>query len=226
MSQLLHHALLPREQHIPMSYDDFVGSLDEHTHAEWIDEEVVIFMPPSTLHQEAVGLLHVLLALYARLFDLGRLFVAPFEMRALPDGPAREPDLLFVARTHLGRLGPERLNGAADLVVEVVSDSSVVRDRVDKFYEYQAAGVSEYWIVDPRQGKERVDLYWLTPQGRYQAIVPDADGRYLSKVLTGFWLRPEWLWEDPRPDPLALLTEIAPAALRAAVGDSPEPGIS
>jgi Uma2 family endonuclease len=60
-------------------------------------------------------------------------------MRATPDGPARQPDLLFVAREHLDRLTETRLSGPADFVVEVVSDDSVARDRADKFYEYQAA---------------------------------------------------------------------------------------
>lgn len=215
MSQPTFDTRLSHEQYVTMSYDDFLACVDEDIHAEWVDGQGVVFMPPSTIHQEIVGFLHILLGLYVRLFDLGRLLVAPFEMRAQPGGPAREPDLLFVARDHLAYLTPERLDGAADLVIEVISDSSVARDRVDKFYEYQAAGVREFWIIDPRPGKERVDLYWMTPAGRYQAIVPDADGRYNSVVLSGFWLRTEWLWQEPRPDPLMILAEVAPQALRS-----------
>ena len=49
-----------------------------------------------------------------------------------------------MAREHLERLTEARLSGPADLVVEVVSDDSVARDRADKFYEYQAAGITEY----------------------------------------------------------------------------------
>jgi Uma2 family endonuclease len=215
MSQLSIGTPLAHEQYARMSYDDFLASVDEDVHAEWFDGQVVVFMPPTTIHQEVVGFLHILLGLYVRLFDLGRLLVAPFEMRADPGGAAREPDLLFVAQAHLEYLTPDRLDGAADLVIEVISDSSVVRDRVDKFYEYQAAGVREYWLIDPRAGKERVDLYWLTPEGRYQAIVPDAEGRYYSVVLDGFWFRPEWLLQEPRPDPLHVLAEMTPQALRA-----------
>jgi Uma2 family endonuclease len=74
------------------------------------------------------------MGLYLQLFQLGRLIPAPFEMRATPDGASREPDLLFVAKEHLDRLTQDRLNGPADLVVEVISDDSLGRDRADKFY--------------------------------------------------------------------------------------------
>ena len=208
MSQPMFDAPPTHEQRLTMSYDEFLQWSDEDTHAEWVNGEVIVFMPPKTIHQQLVGFLHTLLSLYVRLFNLGVVIAAPFEMRARPDGPAREPDLLFIAREHLQQLTPERLVGPADLVVEVVSDSSVARDRVDKFDEYQEAGVREYWIIDPRPGKERVDLYWLTPQGRFQATLPDAEGRYHATVVPGFWFRADWLWQEPLPDPLLALAEI------------------
>jgi Uma2 family endonuclease len=140
-------------------------------------------------------------------------------MRLFPGRSSREPDILFVAEKNLGRLTPERLEGPADLIVELISPSSVARDRDDKFYEYQEAGVPEYWIVDPRPGKERVDFYQLTEQGKYQAMLPDEQGRYHSSVLPGFWLHPDWLWQQPLPAPLLLLASIAPQALRAALDE-------
>ena len=204
----------PQEQRLAMSYDEFLAWADEDVHAEWVDGEVIVFMPPTIKHQAIVSFLLMLISGFADLFNLGVVLTAPLEMRARPDGPAREPDLLFVAREHLDRLTPARLAGPADLVIEIVSDSSAARDRVDKFYEYQEAGVREYWIFDPRPGKERVDFYHLTAQGKYQAVLPDADGRYHATVLPGFWLHPDWLWQDPLPNAMATLAAIAPQALR------------
>ena len=57
-----------------------------------------------------------LMTLFIQLYNLGRLLPAPFEMRVFPDGPAREPDLIFISREHLDRLSQERLSGPADLV--------------------------------------------------------------------------------------------------------------
>ena len=53
------------------------------------------------------------------------------------------------------------LDGPADLVIEVISDDSVTRDRVEKFDEYLEAGVREYWVIDPRPGQQRALFYVL-----------------------------------------------------------------
>jgi Uma2 family endonuclease len=111
------------------------------------------------------------------------------------------------------------LNGPADLVIEVVSDDSVARDRADKFYEYQAAGIPEYWIVDSRPGRTRADFYVLDAQGRYQPVPVDADGRYHATVLPGFWLQVDWLLDAEPPDVLQALSRIVgPQKLLEAIG--------
>ena len=217
MSQPTVDAPPVQERRLRMSYEEFLKWSDEDTHAEWVNGEVIVFMPPKTIHQQIVVFLSNLLSLYVRFFNLGEVLTAPFEMRVLPGRSSREPDLLFIAHEHQDRLTAERLDGPADLVVELVSDSSVARDRDDKFYEYQEAGVPEYWIIDPRPGKERADFYQLTPQGKYQAALPDANGRYHPSVLPGFWLDPNWLWQRPLPSALTILAIIAPEVLRVAL---------
>ena len=138
-------------------------------------------------------------------------------MRLRDGRSARTPDLFFIAREHLVRLDEQRLNGPADLVVEVVSAESATRDRVEKFAEYEAAGVREYWLVDTRPGNEGTEFFRLAATGTYEPVTPDADGRLHSTALPGFWLKPEWLWQEPRPNPLTLLAEIAPHAVRDAL---------
>lgn len=211
-------AITSQEQHLTMSYEEFLAWSSEDTHAEWVEGEVIVFVPPKTIHQQIVGFLHNLLSLYANLFQLGVVLTDPFEMRIRDGKSSREPDLLFIAQEHLERLTPEHLEGPADLVIEIVSDESVARDRTDKFYEYQEAGVREYWIIDPRPGTVRVDFYHLTTAGQFQATLPDNEGRYYAAVLPDFWFRPDWLQQEPLPDPLTTLAEIAPQALREAVG--------
>jgi Uma2 family endonuclease len=139
-------------------------------------------------------------------------------MRHLPGYASREPDMLFVARDNLHRLTDKRLEGPADLVIEVVSPESVKRDYEEKFSEYQRSGVREYWVIDPRPGREQAALYQRTVQGMYQAILPDAQGRYHSLVLPGLWLRPAWLWQEPQPNPMHLFFEmrgLAPETIQA-----------
>jgi Uma2 family endonuclease len=197
-----------QDQRLRMSYEEFLAWADEDVHAEWVDGEVIVQMPPKEPHQRVVAFLVQLMGLFIQLFHLGRLLPAPFEMRAIPDGPAREPDLIFIAREHLDRLSPERLSGPADLVVEVISDDSVARDRADKFYEYQAAGVREYWILDSRPGLERADFYVLDEKDRYRPVPPDTDSRYHSTVLPGFWLQVNWVTSAEPPAVLTALAQI------------------
>jgi len=195
-------------QRLPMSYEEYLAWADEDMHAEWVNGEVIVQMPPQPRHQQVVAFLLQLLGLFIQLVQSGRLLPAPLEMRATPDGPAREPDLLFVAGEHLERLTEARLSGPADLVVEVVSDDSVARDRADKFYEYQAAGVREYWIIDPRPSYERADFFVLDKTGRYRPVPVDADGRYCSTVLAGFWFQVDWVLATEPPEVLQVLTQI------------------
>ena len=193
---------------IRMSYDDY-RIWAEDVRAEWKDGEVITFMPPKKYHQRVVELLHTLVDLFVQLFQHGRVGIAPFEVRLGPGGPSREPDLFFAATSSFDRWTDERFEGGPDLVVEVISTDSVGRDRGDKFYEYQAAGVREYWIIDPRPGFERADFFILDPTGRFQPLLPDANGVIHSQVLPGFALRLEWLWQDPAPSALVLLRELA-----------------
>jgi Uma2 family endonuclease len=142
-------------------------------------------------------------------------------MKLGPDGPSREPDVIFLANQHLDHLAEERLTGPADLVIEIVSDDSVTRDRVDKFDEYEAAGISEYWLIDPRPNRQRVQFFQLDERGQYQSIPLDNEGVYRSKILFGFWVKADWLWTETLPSPLWALSQIAGKAkvLEAIGGD-------
>ncbi len=206
-------------QRIKMSYEEYLTLPEQVGQTEWADGEAIIFMPPITIHQKIADFLSRLLGLYVELLNPGTVISAPFEMRIRPDSNPREPDIVFIAAEHLDRLTDKRLDGPADLAIEIISEESVARDRSDKFYEYQEGGVREYWIIDPRPGKERVDCYWLTPEGRYQAILPDDGGNYHAAIVPGFWFHPSWLQQMPLPNPLLVLADIAPQAMRAALAD-------
>jgi Uma2 family endonuclease len=95
------------------------------------------------------------------------------------------------------------MEGPADLVVEIISPESRARDRGEKFYEYEQGGVREYWMLD-RQRKQ-AEFYALGADGIYRLIPSGDDGVFRSVVLPGFWLRVEWLWQDPLPPLMTVL---------------------
>lgn len=182
-----------------MSFDDYIALDHENGIKEWVDGEVIESIPPKNEHQTIVAFLDRLLGIFVQMFHLGKVQIAPFTMRAVEGGAAREPDLMYIAAANLDKLLPTHFAGAADLVVEVISDESVSRDRAEKFYEYQDIGVREYWIIDPRPNRQRLDCYVLDEQGAFQPVPIGADGVYHSHVLPHFWLRVEWLWQDTSP---------------------------
>ncbi|HXT36250.1 MAG TPA: Uma2 family endonuclease, partial [Chloroflexota bacterium] len=118
-----------------MTYDEFLDWADEDTLAEWVGGKVIMTSPANRRHQELVGFLYGLLDAYAKTHDLGIVLPAPFQMHLPTSG--REPDVLFVARAHQDRVKTTRIEGPADLVVEVVSPESRGRDRGDPMSEFE-----------------------------------------------------------------------------------------
>ncbi len=190
-----------------MTYEEFLDAVDEDSRAEWVDGVMEFMSSPASLrHQTIAYFLQDLLTTFVRIHSLGAVIDGPYQMKLPHSG--REPDVIFVARDHLDRFEQNFLQGPADLVIEVVSPESVVRDRQIKFAEYQEGGVPEYWLIDPRPRRKRATFYQLDDAGRYQAIPPDSNGLYHSRVVPGFWLRVAWLWQQSQPDPTRALLEI------------------
>ncbi len=198
-----------------VTYEQFLDMCDEDTWAEWVDGEVIMLSPASPRHQDLSGFLNNVISGYVGARGLGKVLSAPLAMR-LEHG--REPDLLFVATAHLDRLYKGGLNGPADMVVEIVSAESRGRDRGVKYVEYEAGGVREYWLID--QPRQYAEFYHLGKRGWYEQIHAGHEGIFHSKVIPGFWLNVEWLWQDPLPLPIEILGEIAgvdPALVKAFV---------
>jgi Uma2 family endonuclease len=194
--------LLQSAKTAPLTYTEFLSWADEDTLAEWVNGEIVMTSPASNQHQDIADFLTTVLRAYVQSRGLGILRSAPFQMK-LRNG--REPDLLFVTQEHLERLKPTYLDGPADLVIEIASPESIGRDRGEKFYEYAQGGVPEYWLIDPqRQQAEfyelKADYYTLRASGQ--------EGRYDALTVPGFWLKIEWLWQEPLPSPVRVLAEI------------------
>ena len=196
---------------LKMAYEDFLAwALKQEGHFEWVNEEVIVYMSVSPLHQDVVVFLTKLLGLFVDLFGLGKISGGPAQVK-LPGGSGREPDVFFLAQAHLTRVSGNHVDGPVDLAIEVISDDSVTTDRDDKFYEYEAAGIPEYWIIDPRPSRRRAYFYQLTEKGVYRHIEPEGDGIYHSRALPGFWLKAEWVIGPDFPNPLVKLIEIVGA---------------
>lgn len=103
---------------------------------------------PVTLHQIAVTTLSRRLGNFVESERLGVVLVAPTDV-VLSQNDVVEPDILFVSKARRSILTSKNIQGAPDLVIEVISPSTVERDTRDKRNLYARCGVPFYWIVDP-----------------------------------------------------------------------------
>ncbi|HVA45567.1 MAG TPA: Uma2 family endonuclease [Pirellulales bacterium] len=186
-----------------MSEEEFVAWCDEDTRAEWVDGEVVVMSPANLVHCKLNRFLLSVLGDFVDARSLGEVVGTEFSVR-LNSKRRRLPDVLFVANERLGNLSNTHFEGPPSLIIEIVSEDSVDRDWRDKYLEYQASGMDEYWIVDPLY--RRIQAYSLGAEKVYRGIAA-VDGKIASTVVPGFYLRPEWLWQQPRSHVSAVLAE-------------------
>ncbi len=165
------------------TYDDLRAMPETHDRYEIIDG--VLYTSPSghvMRHQGAVGNLHFLLRQWVQEHGLGRVFVSPADVVASPERVV-QPDVFFVTEGRLDIVGAY-VDGAPDLVVEVISPSSEKYDRVNKFDLYERIGVKEYWIVDP--DAQEVEVFVLRKDAFEQFGTHGRGGEVRSALLEGF----------------------------------------
>ncbi len=153
---------------------------------ELINGEIVMKAAPSPLHQEVSNNLSFLLTAFVRDKKLGKVFTSPIDVY-LHEFSHVMPDVLFISNENKGIIDyREGIHGVPDLVVEIISPSSIYQDRVMKRNDYEASGVREYWLIDPKN--QSIEVYELA-NGTFQLVVIAAEkGKVHSKLLEGFEL--------------------------------------
>ena len=148
-----------------LTYDDFCLLPEDGKRREIIEGELFVTPSPQTPHQRTVMRLSVRLGHFVESHKLGELFGAPFDV-VFSEFDVVEPDLPYISNARANVLTNKNVQGAPDLVVEVLSESTAPRDRTIRLKLYGRFGVQEYWIIDPngpsaeiyRREKEGLDL--------------------------------------------------------------------
>ena len=189
-----------------LTYEEFLREYDGQ-YAEYVDSEVIKPMSVTQKHDDLTGFLRAALRFYVETKGLGRICGEPYQMKLTLDGKikGREPDIFFVKTENFDRVREQFFDGAADLVVEIVSPESVARDTQDKFEEYEAAGVKEYWVID--SNRRTANFYSFDETGKYRLLPISADGQFESRVIEGLWIKTEWLWQETLPSLMEVLKE-------------------
>ncbi len=146
--------------------DDIWDTPDDGNRYEVIEGVLYVTPAPSWQHQHGLSKLHVLLGQHVYPLGLGQIVQAPAGV-VLDEDTAVQPDLVYVSRERAGIILERGIEGATDLVVEVLAPSTQSRDRGIKMQRYAAAGVPHYWILDTAH--RRLEVHRLGPSG-YESV--------------------------------------------------------
>lgn len=179
------------ERHSKCTYEDYVDFPEDGKRHEVVDGEHVVNPAPTTEHQMVSGKLFAILYDAVQRPEIGIVFAAPTDVELSPTDIV-QPDLVVVLRTNRRLITPTKIKGAPDLVVEILSPSTERMDRGSKRRLYDRSGVSEYWIVDPRE--HTIEQFTRTAVRKDFELEVCASKTFTSSTLGGceFDVRTVW----------------------------------
>ena len=170
------------------TYEDYLNIPGDDRY-ELINGEFILVSAPNTAHQWASLRFSLSVGGFVLSKGLGQVFVAPYEVVLTdPEGiNIIQPDIIFVSKEREHIITPANIQGAPDLIVEILSPSTGRRDRTTKLELYARHGVGEYWIADP---EARTVVVMSLKDGKFETV-----GEYgmedilTSSALDGFSVR-------------------------------------
>jgi Uma2 family endonuclease len=169
-----------------VGFADWLNSPDDGLRREIIDGEMVVTPPPNISHQRASREIEFRLLVFLRDRGLGEVFNAPVGVK-LSETNVFEPDLVVVLHGGRATIDERAIIGPPDLLAEILSAGTARRDLSVKRSAYEAAGVREYWVVDPVA--MTIEVLALVGDVYQRHGLFDLDKPLTSPVLPGFELR-------------------------------------
>lgn len=174
-----------------LTYQDYLRMPDDRTRKEILGGDLYVTPAPTPAHQRVVAELVAILRTHAKRHGAGEVFVSPLDV-VLSQTDVVQPDIVFVAEANKPIIGEAAVQGPPDLIIEVLSPSTVKLDRGRKMDLYARSGVVEYWIVDP--DNRSVEVYRLEG-GAYRLELRAHEGAIVrSTLFPGLEVSPADLW--------------------------------
>jgi Uma2 family endonuclease len=165
------------------TYTDYKElDVDDNLLYELLEGELVKKSAPSPQHQRVLRNTYDIVGPYVKAKKLGEVFFAPIDV-FLDDESVPVPDLVFVSSAKASLVTADGIMGAPDLVVEIISPSSIRRDRFQKFRLYKQFAVTEYWLIDPANQSIEIHHYNVTEKDYDLFSFGVSKGEVRSKVL-------------------------------------------
>jgi Uma2 family endonuclease len=161
----------------PRTILEVFESLPEGTLCQVINNKLIRSPAPSSRHQQILRDIFRQIDKHVLSNQLGEVLFAPVDVY-LDEENVYQPDIVFISNQQIHIL-QEKINGAPDLIVEILSPGSDKYDKKEKKAVYERSGVKEYWMVDPQTKK--TTGYRL--QGQHYFEMPAGDGSIQSALL-------------------------------------------
>ena len=176
--------LSPPVSPVKFTYEDFLLFPEDGKRRELIDGEMFVRPSPWVKHQAVLGNLFLPVSNFSKRTRRGRVFIALVDV-VLSSFDVLEPDLVYISDERAAIVAEKNIQGAPDLIVEILSEWSRKTDEIVKRKLYERHGVSEYWIIDPEL--ETVKVY-RSVDGRYVRVAElarEADATLTSPQFPG-----------------------------------------
>jgi Uma2 family endonuclease len=174
--------------------EDYRALPEGPPHWQLVEGDLIQEPPPSTFHQTIAMNLSLLLGNHIRANRLGNLLAGPAGVWLSNDN-VFEPDLMFVAQARRSAIATDGVHGPPDFVVEIISPRSSRRDAQQKRQIYGAAGVGEYWLIDP--DRRQVAVFRFAEQSTEPVQVAVSGDVLRSAFFPGLAVAVRQIFEEP-----------------------------
>ena len=156
--------------------------------------DLVMWPAPDTFHQSIAGNIYSILRQFLEKHPLGEVFIAPLDV-LLSDINVYQPDVIFISKRRRSIIGKHGIEGAPDLVVEVLSSGTGRFDKGSKRKIYARTGVRELWLVDPEA--KRIHVYEVARNAEVPTATYDDRATFKSPLLPGLRIKAASIFRPP-----------------------------
>jgi Uma2 family endonuclease len=171
------------KEKVKFTYEDYLCLPDNGKRYQVIEGELYMVPAPTPNHQDILLKLGILLREFVEEHKLGKVYCAPCDVILSPEDIV-QPDIFFISSERQHIITERNIQGAPDLVAEILSPTTAKLDKTLKTRLYERFGVKEYWLVDPEE--KRIAVYESKGAKFGLAQEVKQEGKVSSKVLPRF----------------------------------------
>jgi Uma2 family endonuclease len=178
---------------LALTVHDFMDLPEGPPYYELVEGELFMSPPPILFHQGILGNIVRILYRYLDEHPIGEVYFAPCGV-FLTEINAYQPDAFYITNERLGILAERGVDGAPDLIIEILSPSTARLDKGPKKKIYAATGVQELWLIDPNV--KELTVYDLQSSADNPKLTVRSNGSFESPLFPGLVLRGVEIFRD------------------------------